>query len=94
MTVTHTSSVFLLGLVTLFLSDIIVPERLLPWLGLASGLIVVGLGIQMVISCLRANTAGVTDAQTHDGAGVHTHGDGTVHHHSAAHGTGSGEPTG
>jgi ABC-type nickel/cobalt efflux system permease component RcnA len=93
-TVTHTSSVFLLGLITLFLSDIIVPERLLPWLGLASGLIVVSLGIQMVVTRLRASIAGATTGHTHYGTGVHSHSDGTVHHHSTAYGPGSSEPMG
>ena len=37
-TVTHTAGVVALGLVTLFLSQYIVPETLYPWLGLASGL--------------------------------------------------------
>src|SRR5262249_5019586 len=32
-TATHTAGVYLLGVVTLFLSHYIVPERLYPWLG-------------------------------------------------------------
>ena len=44
MTVTHTLGVFALGLVTLGLSQFIVPEQLYPWLNLASGLLVVGVG--------------------------------------------------
>ena len=42
MTVTHTIGVFALGLVTLALSQFIVPDRLYPWLNLVSGLLVVG----------------------------------------------------
>jgi len=41
-TVTHTAGVFALGFVTLLLSHFVVPERLYPWLTLASGLLVVG----------------------------------------------------
>jgi ABC-type nickel/cobalt efflux system permease component RcnA len=41
-TVTHTAGVFALGFVTLLLSRFVVPERLYPWLTLASGLLVVG----------------------------------------------------
>ena len=52
-TAMHTSSVFILELVTLFASRFILPERLLPWLGLASGLIVVVIGLRMFLSRLR-----------------------------------------
>jgi nickel/cobalt exporter len=43
-TATHTAGVFALGLVTLMLSRFIVPERLYPWLTVASGVLVVGVG--------------------------------------------------
>jgi nickel/cobalt exporter len=43
-TITHTIGVFALGIVTLALSQFIVPDRLYPWLNLASGLLVVGIG--------------------------------------------------
>ena len=43
-TVTHTIGVFALGLVTLGLSQFVVPDRLYPWLNLVSGLLVVGIG--------------------------------------------------
>ena len=54
MTVTHTIGVFALGLVTLALSQFIVPDRLYPWLNLASGLLVVGIGATV----LRARAGG------------------------------------
>jgi ABC-type nickel/cobalt efflux system permease component RcnA len=47
-TVTHTIGVFGLGLVTLALSQFIVPDRLYPWLNLASGLLVVGIGASVL----------------------------------------------
>src|SRR5256886_14371893 len=47
-TVTHTVGVFALGLVTLALSQLFVPDRLYPWLNLASGLLVVGIGISVL----------------------------------------------
>jgi nickel/cobalt exporter len=43
-TITHTIGVFALGLVTLALSQFVVPDQLYPWLNLASGLLVVGIG--------------------------------------------------
>jgi ABC-type nickel/cobalt efflux system permease component RcnA len=52
-TVTHTVGVFALGLVTLALSQFIVPERLYPWLNLASGLLVVGIGASVLRARLR-----------------------------------------
>ena len=43
-TVTHTAGVFALGIVTLSLSQFIVPDQLYPWLNLASGVMVVASG--------------------------------------------------
>jgi ABC-type nickel/cobalt efflux system permease component RcnA len=43
-TATHTIGVFALGLVTLALSEFIVPDRLYPWLNLATGILVLGIG--------------------------------------------------
>jgi nickel/cobalt transporter (NicO) family protein len=51
-TATHTAGVFALGLVTLLLSQYIVPDDLYPWLNLVSGLLVVCIGA----SVLRART--------------------------------------
>jgi ABC-type nickel/cobalt efflux system permease component RcnA len=50
---THTVSVFALGLITLYASQLIVPERLYPWLTLVSGLMVVGLGGALLVSRVR-----------------------------------------
>jgi len=47
-TITHTIGVFGLGLVTLALSQFIVPDRLYPWLNLLSGLLVVGIGASVL----------------------------------------------
>jgi nickel/cobalt transporter (NicO) family protein len=49
-TVTHTIGVFALGLVTLGLSQWIVPDRLYPWINLTAGLMVVGIGIGVLRS--------------------------------------------
>jgi nickel/cobalt exporter len=53
-TVTHTAGVFALGLVTLGLSELIVPEQLYPWLNLASALLVVGVGMSVLRARVRA----------------------------------------
>jgi ABC-type nickel/cobalt efflux system permease component RcnA len=52
-TITHTIGVFALGLVTLFLAQYILPERLYPWLGALSGLLVIGIGLGLVRARLR-----------------------------------------
>ena len=48
-TVTHTIGVFALGLVTLLLSQFIVPETLYPWLTLASGVLVIAVGASVLV---------------------------------------------
>ena len=53
-TVTHTAIVFLLGLVTLFASSYILPEQLYPWLGVASGVMVVVIGLTVMQNALPA----------------------------------------
>ena len=52
-TVTHTIGVFALGLVTLALSQWIVPEHLYPWLNAAAGLSVIGIGLAVFRSRYR-----------------------------------------
>jgi len=69
-TVTHTAGVFGLGLVTLGLSTVIVPEQLYPWLTLVSGVLVVGVGTGVLVRRAR-NAHG-----HHDHAHHHAH-----HHH-------------
>lgn len=64
-TATHTFSVFLMGLVTLFLSAYIVPERLFPYLGLFSAAIVIVMGISMLINGIRERRAGAGAASDH-----------------------------
>jgi nickel/cobalt transporter (NicO) family protein len=57
-TVTHTIGVFALGLVTLALSELVVPEHLYPWLNLASALLVVGVGVTVLRRRLRDRADG------------------------------------
>jgi nickel/cobalt exporter len=46
-TLTHTSSVFALGFVTLYLSEYILPEQLFPWLSFLSGAGITILGVAL-----------------------------------------------
>jgi len=52
-TATHTFGVFALGGVTLALSQWIVPDRLYPWIDLAAGLLVVGVGASVLLARAR-----------------------------------------
>jgi len=72
-TITHTIGVFGLGLVTLALSQFVVPDQLYPWLNLASALLVVAVGLAV----LRARFAH---------ARAHRHGHDHHHHHDHDHG--------
>jgi ABC-type nickel/cobalt efflux system permease component RcnA len=67
-TATHTAGVFTLGLVTLALSQFVVPDQLYPWLNLASGLLVVSIGVSVFGSRWRH-------------ARAHRHGHHHHHHH-------------
>jgi ABC-type nickel/cobalt efflux system permease component RcnA len=67
-TITHTIGVFALGLVTLLLSQYILPEDLFPWLTLVSGLLVVGVGIGVLRSRMRS-----ARAHHHDHSHHHDH---------------------
>lgn len=72
-TLTHTSSVFVLGFVTMFVSSYILPERLFPWLELLSGALVIVIGLGMFWQRL-------TDLMRYGYVPAHTH-----DHHDPAH---------
>ncbi len=75
-TITHTLGVFALGLITLFASNFILPERLLPILGFVSGILVLYIGLTMFKTRLL-QALGVKSSGGH-----HHHGDGHTHDHS------------
>jgi len=54
-TLTHTAGVVLIGL-TLTLSRALAPERIYPWLGLASGCLLIAIGATMVRARIRARS--------------------------------------
>ncbi len=57
-TITHTLGVFALGLITLFAAQFIVPEKLYPWMNLLSGLFVVGIGLNLLVSRFKSSELG------------------------------------
>jgi ABC-type nickel/cobalt efflux system permease component RcnA len=83
-TITHTLGVFLLGLVTLGLSEFIVPEDLYPWLNLVSALLVVAVGVTVlryrILGWIRGGRPHHRDHHHHDHDHDH-HGHGHHHHH-------------
>ena len=72
-TITHTAGVFAFGLLVLFASRYVLPEKLYPWLGVMSGLLVVIIGFSLfrghLNSWLHRNKP--TDVTVDEG--YHTH---------------------
>jgi nickel/cobalt transporter (NicO) family protein len=98
-TLTHTAGVFILGAVTLYLSRYILAEVLYPWLSVASGLLVVLIGLALLYRHLdkmphdrNAGHTHVGHAHPHDGEHSHAHhthshrGEHSHVHHTHSHG--------
>jgi nickel/cobalt exporter len=77
-TFTHTVSVFLLGLATLFLFQYIVPQKVTQVLGAISGLSIVAIGGWMLYKRLQ----GAGHVHSHDDDHQHAH---DHHHHDHSH---------
>jgi ABC-type nickel/cobalt efflux system permease component RcnA len=98
-TVAHTMGVFLLGIVTLFASAYVVPERLYPWLGVVSGLAITTVGLALLWRharlwylgsrwfnrMYRIGRMGASDGHSH-AAHHHGHGHSHSHGHNHSHG--------
>jgi len=65
-TFTHTISVFLLGFATLFLTQYVMPQTIVPVLGVISGLMVIGVGVWLLIKQIRHSHDHDHDHQHHD----------------------------
>ncbi len=88
-TASHTIGVFALGAVTLFASQYFFPEQVYPWLGVTSGLLIMGTGLLLLQRITK------TFRHQHDGH-HHTHGEHHHHGHShnhSSHSHGEGETT-
>ncbi|GAB4145168.1 MAG: hypothetical protein Fur0021_02210 [Candidatus Promineifilaceae bacterium] len=73
-TVTHTAGVFLFGLLVLFASETILPDRLYPWLGVLSGLLVAAIGYSLLRGHWRRLRGSATQAPDHSQeTGYHYH---------------------
>lgn len=82
-TFTHTISVFLLGLGTLWLSHYVVPEKIIPVLGAISGLSIVVIGASLFYKRLRRLRAAEPHAHEHHHHDDHAHSH--DHHHDHDH---------
>jgi nickel/cobalt exporter len=85
-TITHTIGVFALGLITLSLSQFVLPEHLYPWLNLVSAVLVVAVGAAVVgqrLRAARAPSGRQGHAQPHDHTHPHDHAH--PHPHSRSH---------
>ncbi len=80
-TVTHTIGVFVLGLITLLLSQYVLPEDLFPYLNLTAGLLVLGVGL----GALRARMPSRRNAGHSHAEHSHGHDHGHTHGHDHAH---------
>ena len=85
-TATHTAGVYLLGAVTLYLSHYIVPERLYPWLGGISGLLITSLGCGLLWQRYGDKSQTHSHRHAHHPSHLyqhaHAHHDETIHHHA------------
>jgi nickel/cobalt exporter len=82
-TASHTAAVYALGAVILYASRYVVPERIYPWLAVATGVTIAGLGLYLVV---RRYAGGDTSDHAHHHGGHEPHGghhhhDGHHHHH-------------
>src|SRR5690242_16217353 len=82
-TFTHTVSVFFLGFITLYLSQYVLPEKILPVLGAISGLSIVWIGAILLYKRarrLRGDDHGHDHPHHHDHDHDHSHGPGGHSH--------------
>ncbi len=82
-TFTHTISVFLIGLVTLYLSQFVLPEKITPVLGAISGVSIIWIGAILFVKRLKAARG---HAHPHHHHHHHEHGHAHEHHDQHAHG--------
>ena len=85
-TAAHTAGVYLLGAVTLYLAQCVVPEKLYPWLGVVSGVLITGLGAVL----FARRYLGKEDVVSHHRHGdqahaAHHHHDHALRHHGHSH---------
>ena len=81
----HTTSVVVLGLVVLGASRLFTPEAVFPWLSLASGVVVLALGAYLLRARLATRRAALEHSHDHDHDHAHDHDHSHGHGHSHSH---------
>jgi ABC-type nickel/cobalt efflux system permease component RcnA len=71
-TLTHTISVFAVGLTTLYLSQYVMPEKIMPVLGMISGIAIVWIGGSLLVHRLQ-HARGAIHHHHHHGGHTHSH---------------------
>jgi nickel/cobalt exporter len=88
-TASHTAAVYALGAVILYASRYVVPERIYPWLAVATGATIAGLGLYLLVRRYAGGHASdhahQHDAHHDDGRHHHHHGGGHDHAHAHDH---------
>ncbi len=93
-TLTHTIGVFSLGLITLFAYQFVLPQQIYPWLNFLSGLMVVGIGVNLVIRRSRhlpffrpflSKVTAVDNFSSHDHDHIHSNSHFHDHDHDHFH---------
>ena len=82
-TITHTASVFLLGLACLFAFQYVVPDKIIPWLGFLSGILITAVGLALIYA--RATGRELFHGHSHENGHGHSHGSGHGHSHDSGH---------
>lgn len=83
-TFTHTFSVILLGLVSLFFFNSVVPDKALPWISCISGLLICLVGADLLRKQIK-RTSGHTHHHTHSHEHDHSHDHDHDHDHGHDH---------
>jgi nickel/cobalt transporter (NicO) family protein len=77
--------VYLLGAVTLYLSHYVVPERLYPWLGGVSGVLITSLGCSLLLRRYGAESQAHSHIHSHTHRPSHLYQDAHAHHDETIH---------
>ena len=84
-TFTHTISVILLGVICLFAFKYVMPEKLYPWIGFSSGILISIIGIWLFIIRHKEAVASTEHGHSYDHGHEHDHSHGHEHDHSHDH---------
>ena len=87
-TFTHTFSVIALGVIMLVAESYLVPEDIVPWLSLFSGILIAGIGGWLLAKNMKQYYSGSTHSHAHGHPHPHAHPH--THEHNHAHDDGHG----